>query len=559
MKILNKLFLSACVATLGLSFGACTGDLDMTPTDPNSTTSDKFAEDPAGYMEALMGDVYLQFATYGVNGNATVQKFDGGMSTFARTCFILEELPSDEANWLPADADYGLFQYGVIPANNVVVMGTYSRLFINIAICNQFIQTVNEGWFNLGDNAELKAQAEEFIRQAKILRSGAYWYAIDNFGNVPYLDESVGMGSVGPQLGRTGLFNQLVGDLEAIVAEYNQLGNVNTPYGYVGLDAAEALLVKYYLNAEVYTGTAQWDKCLSHAQNIIARHKGAGFQGSGLCNYYHQNFAANNDQYAVGGSNAVSEILWTIPSHFPELLSYANGSFMVNAWVGTSVDSDKWRCNPAEEYNAGNAGWKCMTARPEFVNKFEWNGEYTYSPDQRTNLWKTAAHGFSLNCSVLDQGHYGNNGFLPVKFTNWALDENGQIDYANSPDRTDQLGIDYPMIRLAEIYLSGAEAALHLSQPGVALEYTNYIRERAGMPAYGVITLQELQEERARELYTECIRRSDLVRYGKWVSGYTWQWKGNTYAGQDFDSRFVIYPLPTSVVARNGYEQNPGY
>ena len=116
------------------------------------------------------------------------------------------------------------------------------------------------------------------------------------------------------------------------------------------------------------------------------------------------------------------------------------------------------------------------------------------------------------------------------------------------------------MIRLAEIYLSAAEAILNgAGDQATALQYVNYVRERAGMPAYDYITLQELQNERARELYTECTRRSDLIRYGKWISGYTWNWKGNVAGGTDFASNFTVYPLPSSVCARNGYEQNPGY
>ena len=79
------------------------------------------------------------------------------------------------------------------------------------------------------------------------------------------------------------------------------------------------------------------------------------------------------------------------------------------------------------------------------------------------------------------------------------------------------------------------------------------------MPAYDVITLQELENERCRELYYESVRRSDLIRYGKWISGYTWQWKGNVASGVDFDSNFNLFPLPASVCARNGYHQNPGY
>ena len=560
MKIFNKLFLSAAVVASSLTFGSCTGDMDLLPTDPKSQTADKFKNDPAGYMQALIADVYLQYATYGVNDNAAVKNFDGGMSTFQRSAWLLEEAMSDEASWIPNDSDYGLFQYGIIPADNTVVMGTYSRFFINIALCNQFIQTVNDGYFNIEGNAELESMAAEFIRQAKVLRAGAYWYAIDCFGDVPYLDENTEMGQVGPQLGREELFNRLTAGLEEVVAEYKAIDpNQKAKYGYVGLDVAESLLVKYYLNAEVYTGKAQWAKCLEHANAVINRLKGPGFQGSGLCNYYHQNFAYSNKQMSIGGANAVNEIIWNIPQDQPNLLSYANGTFLLNGIIGTSVESDTWRLNPLERYNALASGWKCIVARRQFVEKFEWNSDFTYSPDQRTALWCTAADGFGIDCTVLDQEHYGNNGFLPVKFTNYALDENGEIDRENSPSPTDQLGIDCPMIRLAEIYLSAAEAALHEGQNDIALTYTNYVRERAGMPAYTVITLQELENERCRELYYESVRRSDLIRYGKWISGYTWQWKGNVASGVDFDSNFNLFPLPASVCARNGYHQNPGY
>lgn len=559
MKIFNKIVLSAALVASTLSLGSCTGDMDLTPTDPRSLTSQVFAENPAEYMQMLIADVYIQYATYGANGNASVQKFDGGMSTFQRSAFILEEVPTDEASWIPNDVDYGLFQYGVIPADNTVVMGTYSRFFINIALCNQFIETVNDGYFNIEGNPELEAMAAEFIRQAHVLRACAYWYAIDCFGNVPYLDENTRMGEVGPQLGRAELFNRLVTDLENVVAEYKAVNpNQKAAYGYVGLDAAEALLVKYYLNAEVYTGTPAWDKCLEHASAIVGRLKGAGFQGSGLCDYYHQNFAANNTQYCIGGSNAVNEIIWVIPQDQPNLLSYANSTFMLNAFIATSTPDDPWSMNPVERYNAGAAGWKCIVTRPEFVDKFEWNADYTYSPDQRTALWGTAADGFNVNNTILDQDHYG-DGFIPVKYTNYALDADGQIDVAASPAPTDQLGVDYALIRLAEVYLSGAEAALHMGDQATALEYTNYVRERAGMPRYDMITLNELQDERARELYCESTRRSDLIRYGKWLSGYTWSWKNNVARGADYDARFVLYPIPSSVAARNGYVQNTGY
>ena len=124
------------------------------------------------------------------------------------------------------------------------------------------------------------------------------------------------------------------------------------------------------------------------------------------------------------------------------------------------------------------------------------------------------------------------------------------------------MGGDYAVIRLAEIYLSAAEAILNGGgDKGKALEYVNYIRERAGLQAWGAgdLTAVALQDERCRELYTESVRRSDLIRYGKWISGYTWNWKNNVKGGADFNSNFTLYPLPSSTVELAHYEQNTGY
>ncbi len=562
----NKYFLSAGLVAASLAMGSCVDDLDLMPTSPNDITDTTFSSDPSAYMEKLMSGVYLNMATYGYgtndDGSNILSSMDGGMSTFQRSVFNLEEIPTDEANWQPSgDAIDENFQYGIVPTNNMVIMGAYSRWMVIVTLCNQFMQTD----FGIKTDAE-QALFEEFSRQARIIRGGMYFYLIDNFGNVPWADENVPVGAIAPQLstnfaeGRRMVFEVVTADLEDVVKWYktNDPQN-NPPYGYLGLDVAEALLVKYYLNAQVYTGTAQWTKCFEHASDLIARRGHGGFQNSGLALSYHQNFSQNNKD--------CQEIIWRIPQQSVALhpdggiKNYANGGFMLNAWIGDSSDKDEFDCTQAE-FNSAN-GWKCMSARTQFVDVFDWNSDYTASNDVRVKWWKTAADGFVNDNSIgLSQNNWGRNGYLPVKFTNWYINDNGDVVESLTLPAVDPLAIDYGMIRLAEIYLSAAEAALQGGgSAGKALEYANYVRERAGLMPYTTasLSLDELYRERQRELYTECTRRSDLVRYGKWVSGYTWNWKYNVVNGTDYPSNFNVYPLPATVVERNGYQQNPEY
>lgn len=555
MKTFNKILLSlGAVATMGL--GACTGDLDLEPTDPSKITQGQFDEDPVGYMDQVMADVYLQFATYGADGDASVSGTDGGMTTFQRALFILEEIPTDEANWLAtADADYGLIQYGIAAPNNTIMYGVYSRLMINVACCNDFIASIAENRFSLPeDDAAAQAKAAEYVRQCRILRAACYFYLIDLFGNVPMVTDETVIGSVPEQAQRAELFAFYTNELEEVIAEYG--GNAQQYWGYVGLEVAEALLVKYYLNAEVYTGTARWSDCIKYAQNIINRHQNAGFQASdgtqtGLCWNYSQAFCADNRQYANGGTNAISENIWIIPNDTQYLGSYANAMFMILGWIGPDIQG---------KYNVTNA-WKCMSTRPEFAALFDWDASMTSSNDQRVAWWATAADGFNFSSTAYDQGNWGDNGYLAIKYTNWNIDDNGATS-GTQPTATEQLNNDYAVIRLAEIYLSAAEAMLQSgSNTTTALQYVNFIRERAGLTAWtsGQLSLESLYNERARELYTENCRRTDLIRAGRWISGYNWTNKNQVEKGADFPSYYNLYPLPTLIVSLAGYQQNPGY
>lgn len=153
-------------------------------------------------------------------------------------------------------------------------------------------------------------------------------------------------------------------------------------------------------------------------------------------------------------------------------------------------------------------------------------------------------------------------GYAVNKFKNVTSTGEGGSD-------TDFPDTDFPMFRLADVYLMAAEAILRGAGGGdkvLAASYFNEVRKRAysgtaGNYAPADLTLDVILDERARELYWECHRRTDLVRFGKFTDGnYLWDWKGGVQAGTTVPSFRNIYPIPNNDKNANPkLQQNPGY
>ena len=155
------------------------------------------------------------------------------------------------------------------------------------------------------------------------------------------------------------------------------------------------------------------------------------------------------------------------------------------------------------------------------------------------------------------------NGYLPEKWTN--LTDAGE---AASNSNDGGVNTDFPVFRLADVYLMLAEAVVRGgegSSRSTALGYVNDLRRRAfgndsGNITDGQLTADFILDERARELYLECVRRTDLIRYGKFTtSSYLWQWKGGVMNGQAVDNKYNIYPIPSTELTANPNLYNENY
>ena len=136
--------------------------------------------------------------------------------------------------------------------------------------------------------------------------------------------------------------------------------------------------------------------------------------------------------------------------------------------------------------------------------------------------------------------------------------------------------IDFPMFRTGDAYLMAAEALLRTGNRAEALKYVNEIRERAYMSGKyakagvssavsGAITDSQLSldfilAERQREMASELIRRTDLIRFGKYTKGNNWDWKNGERLGADVADYYALFPIPESEMTNNPeLQQNDGY
>ncbi len=153
-----------------------------------------------------------------------------------------------------------------------------------------------------------------------------------------------------------------------------------------------------------------------------------------------------------------------------------------------------------------------------------------------------------------------NQGYAVSKFRNVTSDGSpgSNMEHADT---------DFPLMRLGEVYLTAAEALLRSGQDRAkATDYFNAVRERTYQGPGGNISQDELNldlllDERARELYWEGYRRSDLVRYGLLTSSeYLWAWKGGVPEGRGASEFRRVYPIPSADINANpNLEQNEGY
>ena len=522
---------------------SCHDDLDQTPIDPDSFTETNVfanADEAKGALAKLYASLALT-GQQGPAGQADITGIDEGTSQYSRLLFSLNELTTDNAvvGWGdPGLPNLHAMNWG---AGNDFTTGMYYRLAQEVSFTNSFIENASL----LSDNAEVEA----YIAEARFLRAFAYYNLLDLFGAVPLV--TVVSTDLPEQNTRAEIFSFVESELLAIQDLLKDSGA--NEYGRVDRVAAWALLSKLYLNAEVFTGENRYTDAITFSNLAINSSYSINttdVNGNGSA--YDELFLADNNS-----NGAQNEFIFALNFDGNNSRTYGGTTFLVHAAIGGSMDA----------FNFGvNGGWSGLRTTKALVNKFDYSVSST-DADGNPIEWEDSRALFYTDGQNLEINTIANtftDGYAVTKFKN--VDSNGDAGIDEGGDFVDT---DLPIIRLAEIYLNYAEAVLRGGSGGdvsTATGYINELRARAFGSANGNIsssdlTLDFILEERARELYWEGQRRTDLIRFNDYTTGsYLWPFKGGSKSGTSVDDFRKLFPLPSNIILINpNLTQNTGY
>lgn len=518
---------------LNLTLSSCTSDLNVTPKDDDEFLSETFFQDPASYKQVL-AKLYSGLYVGGNDGDnkADIAGIGGDFSSYLRLLFVMQEFTTDEAIIAWADGTLPTLNTQTWAPANEFLYGTYSRAFYEISLANEFLrQTSDDKLTSRGVDAALKAEIANFRAEARFLRAFSYVNLMDLFGNVPITTEKDPVGFFYPeQKTRAEVFAFIESELKDL--DNSLVASKTNEYGRIDKTAAKFLLAKIYLNAKVYTGTERFNDAAKLSSDIIAT---SGYTFANLP--YKHLFSADNNR-----NGAQSEVIFPVVSDGNAIRATGGGmSFILHASIGGSMDAAA---------QGMNGGWQGIRTRKEFVALFP---DATATADKRGTFY---TDGQTL--SIANVGTF-TNGYAITKYTN--VNANG-----TAAQRNDIPDTDFPMFRLSDVYLMYAECAVRGATGTdltTAVGYINKLRTRANASTVttGNLTLNFILDERGRELFWECHRRTDLIRFGKFTGGdKIWEWKGGTQNGAATATFRDLMPIPAKTIQANPtLKQNPGY
>lgn len=538
----RTIYITALTAILA----ACVNDLDTLPIDKTEPVSEYvYGNSEDAYLSGL-ARLYFQFVS---NDLTDLQPMDGGASELIRAYWSVQETTADAAkcSWENDAWVRALNTNTWTEVQNDAVYAVYVRTLQGIAFVNEYLrQTTPARLEARGVSSELASRIEGFRAEARFIRAYLYWMALDCFGNVPFTTENSPFGGAyfPKQASRSDVFDFCVSELAYLMSPDSPMPAPRSLYPRADKGSAAGLLARMYLNSKVYTGVERWSEAKAVCEDIFS-------MGYSLCPDYQALFRGDNGE----NPQARAEMLWAIDYNAEKTQSYGGSSYILAASLAAVDITDFSRPNGQRN------GWAGLRVPYEYVSRYfnvsnqnYQTGDYDVA-DKRGEVFYIKGRSESMDGAL----YSFMNGWSCLKFNNIPHDRTN-VSYLPVSAVKDFADVDFPMIRLGEIYLIYAEACMHAG--GDASSRLAELSARAGVDPPEVVGQEYLEAERARELMWEAHRRTDLIRYGLYdTAEYLWPYKGgDSYGGLSFPEYKNIFPIPPTELATNtGLVQNPGY
>jgi hypothetical protein len=436
-----------------------------------------------------------------------------GIAGADRGWYDLQEITSDEM-MIPTRSD-GAWDDGGVFRQLYLHQWTASHEFFN-PIWNWGYESITKNNRAIDLMVEFKAN-EATLAEAKITRAYFYYMLIDMFGNVPFYTVNNKPVEQIPQTNRAEIYNFIVSEILANVDKLPSTKGGNM-YGRFNKWAAYAFLAKMYLNAEVYTGTPRYTECLAICDKIINE---GGFSLVAKDKYLSDLFkdVCSTDEAIfalyVEANKAPRNMIGIRTLHS----NHGNAVFKVSTWNGATVDGS-------------------------FVDKFE-------DTDIRKTQWLLGQQKKADGTDIPDVVYTKNIGSFTAAPI-YAGARNSK--FLPAGEVTQQSGSnDIPVYRYADILLMKAECMVRGGNAAGAKALVDQVRTRAGASTLASApTLDDIYDERGRELCWEGHRRQDMIRFDKFNLAH------------DFKSasaaKYKLFPIPAMAISSNpSLVQNPGY
>jgi hypothetical protein len=375
--------------------------------------------------------------------------------------------------------------------------------------------------------------------EALFLQSWFVLHLTDLFGQVAFREDLIDLSQ--PSIVLTGqeAIDLVISNLEEAIELLPETSDLNR----ANKNTARAFLAKVLLNKAVYEKEDRLppfsfeEADLNRVVDLTNQVTGYSLE-SGID--YYQNFSPNNDIES-------SEIIF-LQSNTRGLA----GGNVASRWLMTL------------HYNNQPSGWNGFTTIADFYNKFE-DGDVRKGNVDYPGLTDVSG----LKAGFLQGQQFDEDGAAledrlgnplvftvesPIIPTGDLLEISGVRGMKYIPDfeNIETPENDFVLLRYPDVLLTQAEALFRLGQDGQALSIINNLRSTRGASALTNLSEDDIIDERGRELWWEGHRRTDLIRFGKFLD--SWNEKDSSEGFR------VLFPLPERAVSINpNLTQNPGY